>query len=144
DETRQGGRQERGGVLASLRAPATLLPVRVARSFIEDDGPFLSGALAYQIFFALIPLLALVVGVLGFVFGDESSSRRLAQLIREVYPSATQQELRIVRDLIQGRALSLGLGLVGTLFGATAIYTSLDFALAAVLGRGHKRTFVRG
>jgi membrane protein len=84
------------------------------------------------------------VGVLGFVYGDESSSRRLAQLIREVYPSASQQELRIVRDLIQGRALSLGLGLVGTLFGATAIYSSLDFALAAVLGRSKKRTFVRG
>ena len=116
----------------------------MARAFLDDEGPFLSGALAYQIFFALVPLLALIVGVLGFVFGDESSSRRLAQLIREVYPSATQQELRIVRDLIEGRALSLGLGLVGTVFGATAIYSSLDFALAAILGRSNKRTFVRG
>ena len=85
-----------------------------------------------------------MVGALGFIFGDESSARRVAQLIREVYPSATQQELRIVRELIEGRALSLGLGLVGTLFGATAIYTALDYALAAVLGRGNKRTFMRG
>ncbi len=118
--------------------------MRVARSFVDDDGPFLAGALAYQIFFALIPLLALVVGVLGFVYGDETSSRRVAQLIREVYPSATQQELRIVRELIDGRALSLGLGLVGTVFGAAAIHTSLDLGLAAVLGRENKRTFVRG
>jgi membrane protein len=61
-----------------------------------------------------------------------------------VYPSATQQELRIVRELVDGRALSLGLGIIGTLFGATAIYTSLDLSLAAVLGRTNKRTVVRG
>jgi membrane protein len=115
----------------------------VARSFFDDEGLFLSGALAYQIFFALIPLLALLVGVLGFIYGDESSSRRLAQLLREVYPSATQNELRIVRDLIQGRALSLSLGLIGTIFGATAIHSSLDSALAAVFGRTARRTFVR-
>jgi YihY family inner membrane protein len=84
------------------------------------------------------------VGGLGFVFGDESSTRRVAELIREVYPSATQQELRIVRDLIEGRALSLGLGLVGTLFGATAIYSSLDLGLAAVLGRNNRRNLIRG
>ena len=65
-------------------------------------------------------------------------------MIREIYPSATQQELRIVRDLIDGRALSLGLGLVGTLFGATAIHGSLDFALAAILGRDKRRNLVRG
>jgi membrane protein len=78
------------------------------------------------------------------VFGDEGSSRQLAQLIREIYPSATQQELHIVRELIQGRALSLGLGLVGTLFSASAIYGSLDSALAHVLGPDRRRTFVRG
>ena len=111
---------------------------------MNDEGFFLSGALAYQIFFALIPFLALLVGVLGFVYGDESSSRRLAQLIRDVYPSATSQELRIVRELIQGRALSLGLGVIGTIFGATAIYSSLDTALAAILGRANRRTFLRG
>jgi membrane protein len=115
----------------------------VGRSFLDDDAPFLAGALAYQIFFALIPLLALVVGVLGFVFGDEASTRQVAQLIREIYPSATQQELRIVRELIQGRALSLGIGLVGTLLGASAIYGTLDSALAAVLGRDRRRTLVR-
>jgi membrane protein len=82
--------------------------------------------------------------VLGFLFGDDESARRLAQLIHEVYPSATQQELRIVRELIEGRALSLGIGLVGTVFGATAIYSSLDSALAAILGKNNRRTFVRG
>ncbi len=91
-----------------------------------------------------MPLLALIVGALGFVLGDEASSRQVARILREFYPSATQQEVHIVRGLVEGRALSLGLGLVGTVFSAGAIHGSLDSAIAAVLGRGGGRTLVRG
>jgi membrane protein len=41
-------------------------------------------------------------------------------------------------------ALSLGLGLVGTIFSATAVYGALDSSLAAVLGRAQGRTLIRG
>ncbi len=113
-------------------------------SFFEDDCPFLAGAVAYQIFFGLIPLLALIVGVLGFIYGPDRAQREIVQLIREIYPSATAQETRIARELVQGRALSLGFGVVGTVLSATAIRNSLEIALAAVLGREGRRTFVRG
>jgi uncharacterized BrkB/YihY/UPF0761 family membrane protein len=36
-------------------------------SCLEDECLFLAGGVAYQLFFAIIPLLALVVGVLGFI-----------------------------------------------------------------------------
>jgi membrane protein len=127
----------------SAAAIARSLPARTVRSFFDDDCPFLAGALAYQIFFALVPLLALAVGVLGFVYGDEGSTRQLARLLREVYPSATNEEVRIVREIVAGRAVSLGIGLVGTLLGATAIFGSLDSALAAILGRENARSFAR-
>lgn len=131
--------------MLSAAAPLTRsLPARVVRSFLDDDCPFLAGALAYQIFFALVPLLALAVGILGFVYGDESSSRQVARLLREIYPSATNDEVGIVRQIVAGRAVSLGIGLVGTLLGATAIFGSLDSALAAVLGRENRRSFARG
>jgi membrane protein len=116
----------------------------VIAAFIADDCGFLAGAIAYQMFFALVPLLALVVGILGFVYGPDRAQRELVQLIREIYPSATAQETRIARQLVDGRALSLGLGAVGTLFSVLAIHGSLESALAHVLGREGKRTFVRG
>ena len=146
-EEREGAReeaaQERGRILAtplSLGRRATA----VTKGFVADDCGFLAGAIAYQIFFALIPLLALLVGILGFVYGSERAQRELVQLIREVYPSATAQETRIARQLVDGRALSLSLGVVGTLFSVLAIHGSLESALAAILGREGRRTFVRG
>jgi membrane protein len=99
---------------------------------------------AYQLFFAMIPLLALVVGVLGFVYGSERAQQELVELIRDIYPSATAQETRIARQLVDGRAISLSIGIVGSILATGAIHSSLDKALAAVLGTGGKRGFVRG
>jgi membrane protein len=99
---------------------------------------------AYQIFFGLIPLLALIVGVLGFVYGPDRAQREIVQMIRAVYPSATAQEARIARELVDGRAVSLSIGVIGTAFSALAIHGSLESALAAVLGREGRRTFIRG
>ncbi|MDE3103379.1 MAG: YihY/virulence factor BrkB family protein [Chloroflexota bacterium] len=118
-------------------------PSHVVRSFLNDDCPFLAAAVAYQIFFSLIPLLALVLGVLGFVLGNESGSRELARVMRGIYPSATNEELRIVHQIVAGRAVSLGLGLIGTVLGASAIFGSLDSAVAAVLGRGGAPSLAR-
>ncbi|HEV8229419.1 MAG TPA: YihY/virulence factor BrkB family protein [Candidatus Limnocylindria bacterium] len=127
------------------RATTIVRDVRtVAASFADDECAFLAGAVAYQIFFALIPLLALVVGVLGFVYGPERAQRELVQLIRDIYPSATAQETRIARELVDGRALSLGLGVIGTILATGAIHGAIDNALAAVLGRTGKRGFFRG
>lgn len=113
-------------------------------TFLADDGPFLASGVAYQLFFSLIPLLALVVGALAFVYGADRAERELVQLLREVYPSATAQEVRVARQLVDGRALSLSLGVIGTILGASAVFGSLDTALASVLRTGSRRTFMRG
>jgi len=84
-----------------------------------------------------------VIGVVGFVYGPGRAEYRLAGLLREVYPAISGQEVNLVRQLVDGRALSLGVGLVGTLLSATAILGSLDTAISHVLGREGKRKFLR-
>jgi membrane protein len=86
----------------------------------------------------------LFVGILAFVYGPDRAERDLVQILREVYPSATAQETRIAHDLVEGRGLSLSFGVIGTLFSTMAIHGSLDRALALILGRDGRRTFVRG
>jgi membrane protein len=82
--------------------------------------------------------------VLAFAYGPERAERDLVQILREIYPSATAQETRIAHELVQGRALSLSLGAIGTVFSTMAIHGSLENALAAVLGREGRRSFLRG
>jgi membrane protein len=85
-----------------------------------------------------------VVGILGFVFGSERAQLELGRLIHDLYPSATAQETRIVNQLVEGRGVSLSVGVIGTVLATGAIHGSIDKALAAILERGRKRGFVRG
>jgi membrane protein len=109
-----------------------------------DQVVFLAGAVAYQFFFAIIPLLALAIGVLGFIYGSERAVNELSAALGQIYPGSGSEELAVVRQLSEGRALALGLGLLGTIVTVTTIHGALDASLAAVLGRSGERTFVRG
>lgn len=88
-------------------------------------------------------MLALVVGVLGFIYGTERAQQEFTQLMSSILPVAGAQETRIARELVSGRALSLGVGLVGTLLGASAIFGAIDTAIGRIVP-GAKRSFVRG
>jgi membrane protein len=115
----------------------------VLGAFVADDGLFLAGAIAYQIFFALIPLLALIIGIFGFIYGSQQAEVELVQIVRGLMPAATGQETKLVGQLVEGRALSLGLGLIGTLLTVTAILGSIDIAISHILGREGRRAFIR-
>lgn len=112
--------------------------------FVADQCAFLAGAVAYQLSFAIVPVLALAIGLLGSVYGSDTAERELSVLLGQLYPALGSEELAIVRQLAEGRAVALGLGLVGTLLSIIAIHGSLDLALASVLGRKAERSFVRG
>lgn len=88
-------------------------------------------------------MLALVVGVLGFVYGTERAQQEFTQLMASILPVTGAQETRLARELVSGRALSLGIGLVGTVLGASAIFGSVDTAIGRIIP-GARRSFVRG
>lgn len=112
-------------------------------SFLTDECPFLAGSVAYQLFFSLIPMLALLVGVLGFIYGTDRAQQEFARLLSGVLPVAGAQDARVARELVSGRALSLGIGLVGTIIGVTAIFGAIDTAMARIIP-GARRSFIRG
>lgn len=89
-------------------------------------------------------MLALVIGVFGLIYGPQRATVELGTLVQRTIPALRDEEARIVRSLVDGRAVSFGLGLAGTLFSASAIYSSLDTALSGVFGRTGKRRYLRG
>lgn len=78
------------------------------------------------------------------MYGPQRAERELGAIVRTILPAATGQETRLIGELVQGRALSFGLGLAGTLLSVTAILGSIDTAISHILGREGKRPFVRG
>lgn len=75
--------------------------------------------------------------------GPERAAGQLSTLVHQVYPAARQEDTDLVRELVEGRVLSFGLGLAGTIFATSAIYGALDIALAGVLGHDGRRRFLR-
>ncbi len=120
---------------------AVQLGRRVWRGFQEDDCAFMAGAVAYQIFFALLPFFLFIVGVLGMFLSTQQLRQDVVALLHDVFPAGVDR--RLVDELVASGGLSLGIGLLGTLWGVTAIYASLDRALRGVI-EGAGRTFVRG
>lgn len=88
-------------------------------------------------------MLALIIGIFGFVYGAQQAEVELARIVGGLLPGATGQETKIVGQLVQGRAISLSLGLIGTLVTVTAILGSIDTAMSHILGRDGRRTFIR-
>lgn len=113
----------------------------MVRSFGDDECGFLAGAVAYQIFFALLPLLFLIVGALGLFLTREQVRDEVAGFLRDVVPLLGER--RVIDELAAGSTLSLGVGLLGTVWSVTAIHDALARALGAVFGRGRARPFVR-
>jgi membrane protein len=83
-------------------------PLAVIRKFADDHGAALTTVVAYNAFFALFPLLLVVVTVLGFLLGRDSGfqQRLLGSAVAE-FPIIGDQ----VRDNIHGLRGS-GIGLV--------------------------------
>lgn len=113
----------------------------VWRGFSDDDCAFLAAAVAYQIFFSLVPLLLLIVGVFALFLTSQQLRSEVVVLLRDVSPGGVDR--RLVDEIVNSAGLSLGLGLVGTIWGVTAIHATLDRALRAVI-QGGSRTFIRG
>jgi membrane protein len=85
----------------------------------------------------------LIIGIFGFIYGTQQAEVELVAIVRGLMPAVTGQETKLVGQLVQGRALSLGLGLIGTLLTVTAILGSVDIGISHILGRQGRRAFVR-
>jgi membrane protein len=103
----------------------------------EDKASRLAAALAYYTVFSMAPLIIIVLGIVGFIFGQDMVSGHLlvqirglvgedgAAVFQSIIENASQPSSSIVATLIG----------VGTLiFGATGLFAQLQDALNTVWG----------
>jgi YihY family inner membrane protein len=110
--------------------PWLAVPFALVRKFGDDKGGELTTLLTYNAFFALLPLLLLLVTLLGYLLGHHPAleQRVLHSALAEFPIIGTQLE----RDVHSLRATGIGLavGIAGLLWGARGLTQAGQHAMA--------------
>lgn len=111
--------------------------IEVWRKFWADDPFSLAAALAYYTLLSLAPLLLVVVGVAGLLFGQAAAR---GALLKQAQGYLGPQGASAVTTLLAhapspgASELSIVIGLAATLIGATTAFAQLQSAMNAIWG----------
>jgi membrane protein len=124
------GRGRAAGVLRDLGRVFLI----AARDWVDDKAPRLAAALSYYTAFSLPPLLVLLVGIAGLVYGADVVRERMTNEISELLGSDSAFLLANAVDEAEntgaGAAVVIGIGAL--LLGATGVFGQLQDALNTI------------
>jgi hypothetical protein len=133
-------RQQIGEVQTPSRKPfaARVLGLlkSTAKEWSRDKCPQLGAALAYYTIFSLAPLVLVLLGVFGLIYGSNEQARQkiLDQLSYFIDPSGVKVFQDIANSAAEPKAgiLATALGILIALFGASGIFGQLQDALNTI------------
>jgi len=107
-----------------------------AKEWSRDKCPQLGAALAYYTIFSLAPLVLVLLGVFGLIYGSNEQARQkiLDQLSYLVDPSGVKVFQDIANSAAEPKAgiLATAIGILIALFGASGIFGQLQDALDTI------------
>ena len=101
----------------------------------EDKAPRLGAALAYYTIFSLAPLLIIIIGIAGLVFGKQAAQ---GQLFHQIKDAVGTTAASAIEDLLKntqqtgGSWLATVIGFVVLFVGATGFFVQLQDALNTI------------
>ena len=116
---------------ASLKAIWSL-SMQAVEAWIEDYAPSMGAALSYYTLFSIAPLLLIVIGVAGLVFGDDAARGEIFQQLRGLMGdegAAGIERLLQAANKPEGGAIATVIGTAMLLLGATTVFGELQNAL---------------
>jgi membrane protein len=126
----------------------------IRRVYIKADQDgifFMSGAIAFNLVVAVVPLLLAILGITGLVLQNrvEDPSQLLANYIFEALPPLGSDFQSFVRDdiiagLLQKSGGFLGFGALILVWVSTRLIGTLRFALREVFDIGEDRNIIKG
>jgi membrane protein len=106
-------------------------------AFLEDHCWRRSASLSYCAVFSIFPLLLLCVVALGFVLGDDDSTRR--RLVASFSDAVTPASRSLIDDTLHSlqthrtvRGVGAAVGIVTLLFGASGVFAELESSLDSI------------
>ncbi len=98
----------------------------------EDKAPQLAAALAYYTIFSIAPLLIIVIGIAGLVFGQEAAQ---GQIVAQIQGVIGKEGATLIQTMIQNAsrpaagALATIIGLITLLAGAAGVFSQMKSTL---------------
>jgi membrane protein len=121
-------------------------PVRTGRrvmdGYNEAGGALLAGGLTYSALFVIVPMLLVLTGALGLIVTDPERRLTMIGSIGDALPPLRDLVRTFLEQISNNAAGFGGLGIVGSIWGASHFYGSLDEAFARLFPRARKRGFV--
>jgi len=113
--------------------PWVRVPFAVVKKFGDDKGGNLTTLLTYNGFFALLPLLLVLVTLLGYLLGHHPALEQqvLHSALAEFPILGTQLEQNI--HALRANGIGLAIGIAGSLWGARGVTQAGQHAMAWVL-----------
>ncbi len=116
---------------------AVAVAADAARDFAADEPFQMAAALSYYTLLSMAPLLLIVIGLAGFLLGQQQVQQELIEQIRALVGSEGAALTRTVIDNAdrpeQGLfSMLLGVGLI--ILGATTVFAQLQVALNRIMG----------
>lgn len=103
--------------------------------WVADKAPRLGAALAYYMIFSLAPLLVIIIGVAGLIFGQHSAEGQITAQIDHVVGHAGGEAIRAILDNAsqsrQGGFATI-LGIMMLVLGAAGVFGQLQDALNTI------------
>lgn len=105
--------------------------------FIDDNGIKLSAALSYYTFFALPPLLIIIISLSGFFFGEEAVRGELFGQINELVGNDTAIQIQeIIKNvkLSGSNTFATIIGAIILLIGASGVFAEIQDSINIIWG----------
>jgi membrane protein len=129
------------------RSTVWSLTKEVLSRFLNNNAPRLGAALAYYTVFSMAPLLVVVVGIAGLVFGRAAAQGQIVWHIRNVVGPDGAVAIQALLATTQKPAsgiIATAVGLVVLLFGASGVFNELRDSLNLLWGVRTPGRGVRG
>lgn len=110
----------------------------------EAGATLFAAALAFSTMFAIIPIVLLLAGVLGWIVQDPVQRQSLLDELIGAVPPLADFFATSLEDVVNGRGALSIVGVVGLLWGASAYYGGLDEVMRRIfIGGGIRGEFSR-
>ena len=105
-----------------------------AMQFSAAGATFLAQAIAFNVFFAVIPLSLVIVAMFGYIFGTDAGDARALETIDQFAPQFYDLVSNNIQSVVRYRGVSGILGLIGLIWSAKNVFGAVAYALDRSLG----------